>query len=103
VATRQYVFSQPTDADSGQAESLGSRSEIVKQLAQCNTAPDTESSDCLHGPGMIIQIPPQQDDITQLLVSVFTEDYAWPVLIRICKETHWQLLDLETGRAFSAN
>lgn len=103
MATRQYVFSQAADPEVGQTEPLGTRREIVDQLAGCNTAPETDTSDCLHGPGMIVQLPPQQNEITQLLVSVFTEEYAWPVLIRICETTQWQLLDLETGRAFSAN
>lgn len=103
MATRQFVMTRRPESEGESPDALGSRQDVVEHLAPCNTAPDFDTSECLHGPGMIMQLPPEQDSITQLLVSVFTDAYAWPVLIRICKETHWQLLDLETGRAFTAD
>ncbi|MFG0330970.1 MAG: hypothetical protein ACF8PN_13860 [Phycisphaerales bacterium] len=92
-----------TGADpSGEPTELGSRREVYETLSRFNTYPDKPGGEILHGPGIIVQAPVTgQDDIAQLLVTLLTEDYAWPVLTRICQQSQWQLLDPETGRTLS--
>jgi len=101
LAKRQLVMTGPATADSDEAPTLGSRREVLAALAKFNTAPDVPDGEFLYGPGLTMQVPPGADDVSQLLVAVIEEDMAWSVLTRICQNTHWQLLDLESGRSLS--
>ncbi len=85
---------------------LGSRRDVRETLARFNTADDGATrqgalTEVLHGPGMVLELPVGQDEITQAMVNVQEEDIAWSVLSRLCKSTGWSLVDLETGRKFS--
>lgn len=89
----------------GETAPIGTRGEICQALARFNTAPDGAPGKGmgtlrLYGPGMAIELPTSVDQINQALVSVNEDDIAWPVLLRICKELRWKMIDLETGRSF---
>ncbi len=89
----------------GQAAPIGTRREVRELLARFNTAPDGAASkgmgtERLYGPGMVIDLSTSTEDVNQALVSVNEDDIAWPVLLRICKDLRWKMIDLETGRSF---
>lgn len=89
----------------GQAAPIGTRREVRELLARFNTAPDGAAAkgmgtERLYGPGMVIDLSTSTEDVNQALVSVNEDDIAWPVLLRICKELRWKMIDLETGRSF---
>ncbi|MBX3381349.1 MAG: hypothetical protein KF805_14735 [Phycisphaeraceae bacterium] len=85
---------------------IGTISEVKEVLAHYNTAPDGSprsaslGTEVLHGPGLIIELPTNQDEVTQALVTVIDDDIAWPVLSRLCKAAGWKMMDVETGRVF---
>lgn len=91
---------------------LGAFAEVVAALARFNVAPDTSGPRgfgnapgvcVLFGPGFIMEIPGDgspRDDVNQVMTTVTDEDFAWPVLIRLCKSLGWRMLDAETGRTF---
>jgi hypothetical protein len=62
-----------------------------------------------HGPGMVLEVALTEDpasnrgagpDIRQVLVSLTDEDFAFPVLMRLCKNNGWQMMDPDSGRSF---
>ncbi len=101
MAKRQLVITGPASDDPDEAPSLGSRREVLTTLSKFNTWPDVEGGEFLYGPGLTMQMTPGADELNQMLVAVLDEDIAWSVLTRICKATHWQLLDLESGRSLA--
>ncbi|MBL8877043.1 MAG: hypothetical protein JNM86_14710 [Phycisphaerae bacterium] len=90
----------------GQGAPMGTVKEVKEILAVYNTAPDGSprsaslGTEVLHGPGLIIELPINQDEVTQALVTVLDDDIAWPVLSRVCKAVAWKMMDVETGRVF---
>lgn len=57
----------------------------------------------LHGPGCIFEVPGDGDpraDVSQAMVTVTDEDFAWPVLSRLCKDRKWKMMDPDSGRTF---
>ena len=89
----------------GESAPIGPRREVRDLLARFNTAPDGAAAkgigtERLYGPGMVIDLSTSADDVNQALVSVNEDDIAWPVLLRVCKELKWKMVDLETGRSF---
>ncbi|MBL8887886.1 MAG: hypothetical protein JNK16_14615 [Phycisphaerales bacterium] len=90
----------------GQGAPMGTVKEVKEILAVYNTAPDGSprsaslGTEVLHGPGLIIELPINQEEVTQALVTVLDDDIAWPVLSRVCKAVAWKMMDVETGRVF---
>lgn len=89
---------------------IGSRQQIVEALARYNTAPDGSKpksplaagmSLMLFGPGMYVEVPMQSEDeeITQFLVTMTDEDFAFPVLARACRAHKWTMMDPESGQS----
>lgn len=101
MAKRQLVITAPADREGEHAPSLGTRREVLAALANFNIGPDLPDGEFLYGPGLTMQLPPNTDAITQLLVAMIEEDMAWSVLTRLCRTTHWRMLDLESGRSLS--
>lgn len=96
--TQQYVIlSRNSATDNGMAP-IGCREEILSKLSQFNTAPENDDKDVLYGPGIRIELPPDQDPIAQMLMSITEEEIAWLVVMRLAKEMNWKILDPETGR-----
>lgn len=85
---------------------MGTAKEVKEFLARYNTAVDgaprsaSLGTEVLHGPGLIIELPTNQDEVSQALVTVLDDDIAWPVLSRVCKAAGWKMMDVETGRVF---
>ena len=83
---------------------LGTSKEFLKCAARFNTAPDGGSAkhgtETLYGPGMLVELPLNQDEIRQALVSCYDQELAWPVLYGMCKAFGWKLQDMDTGQVF---
>jgi hypothetical protein len=77
---------------------LGTRAEVIAQLGGLNTMPEREGEDTLWGPGIRIDLPPDKDPVTQMLLSIVEEEIAWLVIMRLARECKWKVLDMETGR-----
>ena len=66
-----YILQKPrAKAEGGGLAPLASRSEIVRFFRAFNTAMDHEGADVLHGPGIRVEMPPMQDPVMQLTVTV---------------------------------
>lgn len=93
----------PGDDDEGMP-SLGDQREVAEVLARYNTAADgsppraTSGVTVLHGPGMLVEMASGADEVRQLMVTMTDEDFAFPVLARMCREQKWTLLDPESGQ-----
>lgn len=91
---------------------LGTFGEVVKSLANFNVSPDTSGPRgfgsspgvaVLYGPGFIMEVPGDgspREDVNQIMTTVTDEDFAWPVLSRLCKSLGWRMMDAESGRTF---
>ena len=77
---------------------ISPRSELLDSLAAHNTAPSKPGEDVLYGPGYRIELAPEQDPVTQMLVTIDDEDIGWTVLLRLARKFNWKLLDPMTGR-----
>lgn len=75
-----YILQKPRlKAEGGGLLPLASRKEIAEFFRAFNTAPDRVGADTLHGPGIRVEMPPMQDPVMQLTVSV-TEDELFHIL-----------------------
>lgn len=81
--------------------SIGTRTAILTQLADYNTSPEQDGGDILFGPGIVIQLPPGQDDVTQMILTISEEDIGWLVVQRLAGDLGWRLLDPNTGREWT--
>ncbi len=100
--TQQYVIlSNEVPTDNGMAP-IGSREEILNLLASYNTAPENDDESILFGPGIRIELPPDQDPVPQMVLSVVEDEIAWLVIMRLSKELKWKILDPMTGRELKA-
>ena len=97
---RQFVIlARAAPTEPGAMAPIGSRRDIGRKLADRNTGPESEQAhDVFYGPGIRIELTPNQDPITQMLVTVTEEEIGWPVLTRLVKEFNWKLLDPNSGR-----
>ena len=96
--TQQYVIlSNELATDNGMVP-IGSREEILNLLANYNTAPENDDESILFGPGIRIELPPDQDPVPQMVLSVIEDEIAWLVIMRLAKELKWKILDPMTGR-----
>ncbi len=92
------------DDDGGGMPPLGSLRGVQDVVARYNIAPDgrERSGDIgvqtLYGPGMIVEMPSASDDVRQLMVTMTDDDFAFPVLLRLCREQRWTMMDPETGQ-----
>jgi len=102
---RQLALMSLSKSPEGGASPLGTMRQVEGLLAPFNTAPDggptgQMGTRRLHGPGMVVDLPSSQEQVTQALVTMIEEDIAWPVLSRMCKALQWKMVDLESGRSF---
>jgi hypothetical protein len=85
---------------------MGDVSSVRRALADFNTAPDgappkpNAMTEILYGPGMIVEIPLNQEEVVQCMVSINDVDTALPVLLRLSKQLKWMMLDIESGRSY---
>lgn len=99
MATQYVILSrQPASASGNGMGAIGTRREIISELSRYNTAPDGSGDDILYGPGIRIEMPPGQDPVTQMLMTVVEEEIAWLVIMRLAKAFSWKIVDMNTGR-----
>jgi hypothetical protein len=114
---RSLVLLNPGSGPEGAAP-LGSLREVREALGNSNIAPDGSGphgygermgTGVFFGPGMVMEVPLLDEptvnrgegpEVRQVLVTVTDEDFAFPVLMRLCKRNHWQMMDAESGRTF---
>ncbi len=94
----QLVILSRDDARNGELPTIGRRDDIVSQLGAFNTAPEVTGGDILYGPGIEIELEPEEQEIRQMLLTVTDEDIAWAALMRIARAMKWKLLDPGSGR-----
>ena len=97
MATQFVILSRERANASGMAP-LGTRREIIRELSTFNTAPDGTTDDVLYGPGIRMELPPDQDPVSQMLMTVVEEEIAWLVIMRLAKAFSWKIVDMNTGR-----
>ena len=96
--SKQFVIQARTEGSDGHRVPLGSRSEIIESLALCNTIAEIEGGDDLWGPGIRIELPPETDPVTQMLLVIVEDEIAWLPIVRLAKKFDWSVMDIETGR-----
>lgn len=104
VPKRQVVLMKSV-AKGEAPQPLGTHKEVKAALASFNTGldggpPKASTSEVLHGPGMVVELPTTTELVQQAMVTMTDDDIAWPVLERLCRVLKWKLVDLETGRSF---
>ncbi|MCE9618833.1 MAG: hypothetical protein K8R92_02865 [Planctomycetes bacterium] len=98
MSKRQLVILSRTNNKDGSLGPLGSRSDVVKSLSVRNTAAESEGGDTLYGPGIEIELPPYQDPVLQMLLTISDDDIAWVVIMKLAKDLQWKVLDPASGR-----
>jgi hypothetical protein len=99
----QFVIVSKKQSSSAGMSALGARKQLVRDLARFNTAPEREGDDeILYGPGIRIEMPPQQDPVSQMLLTVIEDEIAWLVIMRLAKNFDWKIVDTESGRELNA-
>lgn len=96
--SKQFVIQARTEDQEGQRTALGSRSEIVNELAKFNTMAEVDGGNMLWGPGIRIELPPDEDPVKQMLLHIVEEEIAWLPIVRLAKQFDWSVMDIETGR-----
>jgi hypothetical protein len=96
--SKQFVIQARTEDQEGQRAALGSRSEVISELAKFNTMADVAGGSTLWGPGIRIELPPNEDPIRQMLLHIVEEEIAWLPIVRLAKQFDWSVMDIETGR-----
>lgn len=95
--SKQFVIQSRTAGQDGNRVPLGSRNEIVDSLARYNTLAEVEGGDMLWGPGIRIELPPDEP-VQQMLLYIVEEEIAWLPIVRLAKQFDWSVTDIETGR-----
>ena len=99
--TSFVILAASPAAGAGALAPIGSRDHLIRDLFDCNTGPQREGEDILYGPGIRIELPPGQDPITQMLLTLTEPDIGWQVLMRLARKQGWRVLDPNTGREFT--
>lgn len=99
-------------AGGGGGGSMGSVKDVVATLKGFNCWPDGSGPEGLgkspgmalaYGPGLILEIPMMEGasgEVAQVLATMTDEEFAFPVLMRLCRAAGWTMMDPESGRVF---
>lgn len=109
MAKRSLVIVKTVDpADEGEGlPALGSMDEVLEMLGNFNTAPDGgkagEGSEAIglvraYGPGMYAELMENDGEVRQVMVTMTDDDFAFPVLVRLCRSHHLTMLDTNSGQ-----
>ncbi len=101
MSQRQLVILSRTNNKDGTLGAIGSRMDVVKSLELRNTCAEIEGGEIMYGPGVNIELTPNQDPILQMLLTITDDDIAWPVIMRLAKDLQWKILDPSSGREFT--
>ncbi|MEE2908127.1 MAG: hypothetical protein VX527_09905 [Planctomycetota bacterium] len=96
MSHRFVICSQDPPGENGLAP-LGARGDIVKQLGTMNTAPEQLGEDVLYGPGIRLEMSPNEDPLKQMILTIVEEEIAWLVIARMAHSMKWRIIDVETG------
>ena len=96
-----YVILSRANKKDGAPAPIGSRADIVKSLSLRNTAAEVEGGDMLYGPGIEIELPQNEDPVSQMLLTISDDDIAWVVIMKLAKELQWKIFDPASGRELS--
>lgn len=107
--SRQLVVLRSVDPSDDEADglpALGTVKEVTRTLSDYNTSPDGAPAGLggalglarLYGPGFIVEIPVSDDEVRQFMVTMTDEDFAFPVLMRLCRAHKWTMMDPESGQ-----
>ena len=102
MASRQFVIMSRQPATDGQMPPLGSRKEVLESLSACNTWPERPGEDTCYGPGLELHLPPGQEPVRQMLMTISDDDIAWIAVINMARKFGWKILDPQSGREFQA-
>jgi len=104
---RILVLIKPRDPEDPTAGTLplGRPKDLVAVLANFNVAPDGSERKALgtavlHGPGFTVEYASSLDELNQAMIVVNDQDFAWPVLRRMCRVNAWKMQDTESGQIF---
>lgn len=110
MAKRQLVLMVAREEGDDGSRPMGSLKEVVASLKRFNCWPDGSGPEGMgkspgmalaYGPGMIMEIPTMGGgDVMQVLATMTDEEYAFPVLMKLCRENGWTMMDPESGRVF---
>jgi hypothetical protein len=108
------VRTGPGGGSGGALGPLGTLAEVLGAGGRFNIAPDGSGPEgvglvpgmvVLHGPGCVLEVPGGADpraEVLQVMVNVTDADFAWPVLIGLCRDRKWTMVDPDTGRTFNS-
>ncbi|MGA0173810.1 MAG: hypothetical protein ACO38W_09400 [Phycisphaerales bacterium] len=94
---RELVILAPREGTGSAPAPIASRARILADLEPLNTAPEAPGGDCLYGPGIRIDLPPEQDPVTQMLLTIVDDDIAWSVIRRLLRTFPWRMQDPISG------
>ena len=98
-----FVVLSSNDADTQDGMiPIASRKDLLSELFDCNTGPERKDEDVLYGPGFRLELTPDQDPVTQMLLTITEEEIGWQVLTKLLRQFEWKLLDPNTGRELKA-
>jgi len=93
------IMSQQPPAEGMSLAPIAPRRELIRELARYNTAAESaDEPDVLFGPGIRIELPPMQDPVMQMLLTLTEEEIGWLVLRRLAHTFGWRVLDPNSGR-----
>ena len=76
-----------------------SSSEMVISICRTGSCP---GEDTCYGPGLELHLPPGQDPVRQMLMTISDDDIAWIAVINMARKFGWKILDPQSGREFQA-
>lgn len=97
MASQYVILSRQPSSSNGMAP-IGTRAQLVRDLARYNTSPERAGEDVLYGPGIRLELPPGQDVVSQILMTIMEEEIAWLVIMRLAKAFDWKIVDMASGR-----
>ena len=62
-----------------------------------NTAPEQAGQSVLYGPGIRLEMNPNEDPVKQMILTIVEEEIAWLVIARMAHSLQWRIIDVETG------
>jgi len=101
VSIRQFVIQNQSEDGANGLPPLGNREDLLERLSKFNTAPDQEGGETLYGPGIVLDLPPGDEPLNQILLTITEEEIGWLVIIKLIREFGWSLVDTTTGNTLS--
>ncbi len=109
MGKRQVVLMMKREEGAEGPAAMGSVGEVVSALKRFNCWPDGSGPEgmgrspgmaLVYGPGLVLEVPSASEEVTQVLATMTDDEYAFPVLMKICREIGWAMMDPESGRMF---